>query len=349
MDKDAMDISRYIKGGMNGAERARFEERMIYDPFLAEATDGFRQDPEALYDLPLTHQVNIQWLWSVVGFVAFAAVFIAIPNKVVELPEYISSQNETAHINFKVSEIQPEMQTELVIESKQNEPDLPDEVVQVTEEENFPKLLTAEYIELKSAKPIHKVEIPSIKTDEKVIYILDLKVVKNECNELQNRTFDLSELTDFTPASFSTTIAYPRARRYESIFPQPKIATYFENLQTGLTHFKSADYIQALGVFSALLKANNQEPNAQFYSALSHYNLGNYEIAETGFARMEKLASTGFSQESEWYRALSLKKLKRNDEAQDLLWEIVDGGGHYSERAMELVEESGKVNSFDQY
>jgi len=65
--------------------------------------------------------------------------------------------------------------------------------------------------------------------------------------------------------------------------------------------------------------------------------LGKYDQALSGFTKVESLANQTFNPESEWYRALSLDKLGRKDEARVLFLEIANEGGHYAERARALL------------
>ncbi|NEN21951.1 hypothetical protein G3O08_00340 [Cryomorpha ignava] len=338
MDKEAINIERFINGGMDAGERTGFEARMASDPFLAEAVDGFLQDPAALYDLPICSAVKINWWWSIVGAVAVATVFLTIPNRISEIPGSSFSRVRTVNIDLEKVELQSQEQTTPVWNIELDNTIKKSGVTPVWDENHSPNLLTADFVDSKSAKPILKIEYPKLKVDEMILYVLDLKVVKSKLIEVNKPEIDLSELTDFTPANFSTTIAYKRSKQYEGIFPEPKTETYMDKLESGLRYFKAEDYVKALNVLSNLLIENNQDPNAQFYSALSHYHLGDYQMAEAGFEQMEKLATLSFAPESEWYRALSLQKLGRTDEARDLLLEIADDGGHYAERAMVLLE-----------
>lgn len=338
MDKQALYIERYLNDGMNSSERMGFESEMECDPFLSEAVDGFRQDPGALYDLPVSPVVKINWWWSIVGFVAAATVFLSIPNEISEIAEFSISTNKILKVDLQAIprefEVQPAPTFDIVlIETPEKS-----QTSEIKEANVSADLLTAEFLDPKSANLIHKTDIPTLKVEEKIIYILDLKVVKPQFQKSAYQETDLSELTDFTPANFSTTVAYKRAKKYESIFPESKAATYLEKLESGLRYFKAEDYTKALRVFSMLLENNNFDSNAQFYSALSHYYLGNYKAAEAGFERMNKSGAFSFAPESKWYRALSLQELGRADEAHGLLLEIADGGGHYAPRAKLLLK-----------
>ena len=335
MDKEAIEIGRYINGKMNEVERVDFKVAMVEDPFLAEAVAGFQKDPDALCDLPVTSSVKIQWLWSLAGVLAVVFVFLLIPQKVIDVPVITQEKYEgfeelelvvyedAESVGESLTDEHFSRDTELVPEFSMNE-----ESVELKVDRVYPK----------PAKVHVESEVPKLKVMEKIIYVLDLKVVDNSPEEEVKPFYELSNLTDFTPANFSTTIAYKRSKQYEGIFPEPKAETYMDKLESGLRYYKAEDYVKALSVFSKLLIENNQDPNAQFYSALSHYHLGYYRIASAGFGRMEKLATLSFAPESEWYKALSLRKQGRDKEAHELLLEIAEGGGHYAERAKTLLE-----------
>ncbi len=336
MDKEAIEIGRYIKGEMAEAERIDFETRMDDDPFLGEAVAGFQKDPGALFDLPInTNLVTIQWWGTLIGVFAVAVVFLLIPQKVIDVPILAQDKNYTVHEELEREEpaVVELIEVHEYIENASAEIDWSLESAKIEESID----LEADRIFIKPAKLYVESEVPALKVEEKIIFILDLKVVKTAQKDETEPLYELSDLTDFTPANFSTTTAFKRAEKNKGIFPEPHEPTYLERIERGLKYLKSEDYSSALRIFSLILKENNQDVNAIFYSALSRYKLGNYELATRDFAKVEGLANQAFIPESEWYRALSLEKLGRKAEARGLLLKIANEGGHYAERARALL------------
>lgn len=331
MDKEAIRIGRYIDGEMNVGELASFEASMACDPFLAEAVAGFKKDPGALYDFPIANGVKIQWWWSLVGVFAVAVVFMLIPQKDIDIPVFENPVNKEVieNLELDVNEniaIIEEDEIEEKISAKPiliNEPVADEEVVELIAKTVYPK----------PAKLVIENELPELKIEENILFILDLKVVDNAQKEAEDSFYNLSDLTDFTPANFSTFTAFKRSEKYRGIFAEPLESTYLDQVETGLKYFKKGDYARAIRVFKLILKEDHLDVNALFYSALSEYEMGNYERALVGFTRVENLANQSFNQESEWYRALSLRKLGRIDESNSLMMKIANGDGHYSDRA----------------
>ena len=95
----------------------------------------------------------------------------------------------------------------------------------------------------------------------------------------------------------------------------------------------------ALEKFKPLLRINNDDPNALFYSGISCYYIKDYPKALIMFNRIGNLSNNVFKQDAYWYKALCFLDMKKNAEAKTLLQHIADIEGFYSGRAKKALIE----------
>jgi hypothetical protein len=177
--------------------------------------------------------------------------------------------------------------------------------------------------------PESNVMLPHFNSD--VIYIYDLKV----CN--YNKLYFGSLGTDETP--FKTHTPVFRENK-ESSLPDldPDLAVLPADrvLKEGLIAFNKQRHSRALEYFDLLLENNPYDINARFYSALCHYNLGNFERAVADLNAIQA-TNNSFNPEAQWFTALITLKRGNKYSAKQMLEKIVEEKGFYSKRAKEKL------------
>lgn len=115
--------------------------------------------------------------------------------------------------------------------------------------------------------------------------------------------------------------------------------TYHQLLDQAMYELKEGNYQAAIDKFSIILQHHPENVNAQFYSGLSHYHLGNYKKALKLLDKAMSNEVTTLNQEAQWYKALTLIKLSDKKEAEKILKQIVSENGFYSDKAREKLKE----------
>jgi tetratricopeptide (TPR) repeat protein len=109
-------------------------------------------------------------------------------------------------------------------------------------------------------------------------------------------------------------------------------------LKQGLASFNKQNFVKALESFSLLIENNPKDVNAQFYSALSWYNLNRTDKAIEYLNEVLKNSNSAFHPEAQWYLALVTLKAGNKESARQLFESIVSEKGYYSKRAAEKLK-----------
>ena len=110
-------------------------------------------------------------------------------------------------------------------------------------------------------------------------------------------------------------------------------------LNLAMKSLRDNKFETALEKFKPLLRINNDDPNALFYSGISCYYIKDYPKALIMFNRIGNLSNNVFKQDAYWYKALCFLDMKKNAEAKTLLQHIADIEGFYSGRAKKALIE----------
>jgi len=110
-----------------------------------------------------------------------------------------------------------------------------------------------------------------------------------------------------------------------------------QQLREAMLQFSKANYTGSIHTLKALLDYNAADANAQFYSGMSYYYLGNDARALEFFDKVLANTNNIFHQESAFYKAQVLVRTKQTEEAAVLLKSIIAERGFYSQRAAELL------------
>lgn len=113
---------------------------------------------------------------------------------------------------------------------------------------------------------------------------------------------------------------------------------YMQYLTTCISSIDRGDFKQAIEEFGVILEQYPDDVNAQFYSAHAYYQLGEYDKALGLYDKALGNKITKFKDESEFYKAKSLKALGRTEEANKIFTKIAGKNGFYSAKAAKELE-----------
>lgn len=166
-----------------------------------------------------------------------------------------------------------------------------------------------------------------------VIYIYDLKVTKY--NELYfNQKKASFEMKGYTPS-------YKENKDGSNNLIESDITqTYTADrvLKKGLEYFNKGKYSKAIAEFQMLLDLNPDDINSLFYSAVSFYQIGKYNLAVKNLELVLQNSNNVFHPEAKWNLALADLKLGEKIRAKELLNEIVSDKGFYSKKAADKLK-----------
>jgi tetratricopeptide (TPR) repeat protein len=108
---------------------------------------------------------------------------------------------------------------------------------------------------------------------------------------------------------------------------------YIEYISKTMGKFSRGSYKNALSRFDIILETYNDDVNANFYSGLCLYNLGQYEEAIDRFLACRLSIYNNFNEEAQWMTALCYEELGQVEKARSYYQKIIDQGGFYKKRA----------------
>jgi len=107
------------------------------------------------------------------------------------------------------------------------------------------------------------------------------------------------------------------------------------DLNDALTKINAKNYPEALQI----LKKLNQTDSVVYYTAFSLYNLNGFSDALKYFDKLKDKTSFAFYPEVQWYYANALISTNNLQMAADILREIIDDAGKFSQKAYLLLKE----------
>ncbi len=126
---------------------------------------------------------------------------------------------------------------------------------------------------------------------------------------------------------------YDDANQIQNYGKDKEIYTADAILRDALKAFNKKDYTASKDLLNYLLNYNSGDVNAQFYTALCYYNLKQNDLS---LKYLEKVLNNNinvFSQEAEWYKALTYIQKLDYGNAEAILKQIVAKNGFYKEQA----------------
>lgn len=164
-----------------------------------------------------------------------------------------------------------------------------------------------------------------------VIFIHDLKVADYlKYYFKDNRNIDIRD-NGLSPRYSNKEEAAP------SLSSKAEDRNYYahEIIKDALYAFHKKQYSLSIELLELLRRYNKDDVNAQFYTGMSYYILGDYKNALYYLSKAEENRINIFLQETEFYKALCYAKSGKTGEAKTLLTQIKNKKLFYSKRAAE--------------
>lgn len=107
--------------------------------------------------------------------------------------------------------------------------------------------------------------------------------------------------------------------------------------ESALLSYDLKIYDEALTDFLKYLVYNPNDNEILYKSGISYYNLKKYDKAILQFNKIIDCLSSKYTQDSEWYKANSLIKLGKKEDAKTILNKIITENGKYQNKALDLL------------
>ncbi|HNW50309.1 MAG TPA: hypothetical protein PKH79_04450 [Prolixibacteraceae bacterium] len=108
-------------------------------------------------------------------------------------------------------------------------------------------------------------------------------------------------------------------------------------LLKGVDFYNEKKFDDAIAQFDIVLNENGSDPMCNFYTGLCHMEKNDYNDAIHSFQKVILDNDNLFTEQAEWYMALSLLKTNEMNRAYVVLNRIVDNKGYYKKKAKELL------------
>ena len=178
----------------------------------------------------------------------------------------------------------------------------------------------------------------SISTEQELLVIDGYKVVNylNEYQQAYDAEKEITHEVSSVSARFENKTDKNNAGNART--KNTVEVTYKETLENAIHLYKNKEYRKALGEFDNILAKHSKDVNAQFYAGLCFYHLNQNAAAIKKFNAVIKNKEVAFVEEANWYKALTLIKMRDVTAAKQLLNEISKKEGFYKEKADEQLK-----------
>ena len=128
---------------------------------------------------------------------------------------------------------------------------------------------------------------------------------------------------------------------YYTVYDAPGVTrgegTQHENWQKAIDYYSAKNFREAKTYFE---KAQDEVPDYQlsFYKSSAFLAMSNIEDALSGFNVVLE-TDNDYNQQARWYKALSLIKLERIDEAKAILMNIISKESYNHEKAKQILKQ----------
>lgn len=342
------DITDYGKGS-DPSTKHMVEAKSLSGSFEADAMEGW----EAMnYDVGVMKNLDKKFIgssnigWYITGSVVVAAALVTVVLLNTDTSE--DQKNLISKTDEKLTELLEDQQVTL----EQTDIVLPDSIsiLQDAPEEQqiAPKKIEKEFKEMQTeyefkAPPviemipldkvrmaIRNVEPEYIKNSKTAaeIYLHRLKLVDYRKYRSKPKVKTKQVVLTGVPANKeSEDSEEPVSEMQEIEIP------YIEYLSKTMGKFSRGAYKNALSRFDIILETYKDDVNANFYSGLCLYNLGQYEEAIDRFLACRISTFNNFDEEAQWMTALCYEELGQDDKARVYFQKIIDQGGFYKKQA----------------
>jgi tetratricopeptide (TPR) repeat protein len=354
-------LEKYFSGKMSAAEKHALEMKAQSDPFLADAMEGYANNPEGLANvkghIDKQKKANKSFFGSrtiAVLAVACGVYLIAFmfykPEKdsvqlidddthemaeelveVEVLPESIDSfQIVSSEEQIGVSEI-VEAHSSIEIEKTNSQDSFVIYHDKITFDEDIESV---EYFEIEEEFSEQNITVyaPSVFLED--LYVVDYREIKRSGTSINYTKYELSGVS----AAFEN----DSIRNSTDLIEKQVEVPYVDYLETSMYYFAGGKFKKGLNRYLTILEQYPKDLNALFYGGHCYYNMKKYQKAlnffELALEYENEKGFVAFRQESKWYLAKTLIKLKNYGRAKKILDEIIIEGLFYSKDAMKLKE-----------
>lgn len=348
-------VRKYYSGQLSPEEMSALEQRALEDPFLREAMDGYDEHPGAFQvyaERKLQRGMSSRsTFFLAAGLLVILSVAVFFLNKQFNNPVTANATDTDSTRLVEIDIIPTSIDTLIVAEI--SEQISPSELRKSTDRYRSQSEGTDESSD--SEKPEDKIEIDpldiKIQQDDPEIAPEENNISNAFNNTSAPQTFieDLL-VVDYTQLKRNKKMEYTRyelsgvSAEYESestksgtdLVEKRVEIPYVDYLEKTLSYFNQEKYKKALSRFLIIQENYPDDINAAFYGGMCYYNLKQYEKALASFQTITDHPLVAFREESSWYQAKTLIKLKRDKEAIQTLDLIILNGGFYSSDAIQL-------------
>lgn len=355
------DIRRYVEEQMSAEERHNFESRMLEDPFLADAVDGFTENPdwagvsELQTEFGGSGSTSYSWLYiALTTLVVVVAAWFLIPSP--EAEEKQLSEEPTIELPVNADE------TELNIAQEQNdEESTPNEIVEVSKTDSSVSMILKSAPNTLPEAQEHYMATRTIEAPEKMQPISgidsSLQFKAQQSNEPKLATHStpgarIYHVRDYKVADYrglrfalqrapeppAGTPASDGVMPREMLFPEERKIPYVDFIEEAMISFASEDHKSALEDFRLVLDKYPSDVNAQFYGGMSARKLGLYAMAIQLLSSAEENVINTFKDEARYYKALCLKETGKIAEFEAEMAAIANSDSFYRDQAKEWIK-----------
>jgi len=167
-----------------------------------------------------------------------------------------------------------------------------------------------------------------------VIFLHDMKITDYSLLYFRHNKFvALSNHDGLDPAYAN----YEETEKSDVLSPAYKYYLH-QAIADAMLHFNKKNYSKCLSDLNIILEINPNDINCLFYSGMCFYHKKNYEAAIKNFNACLNHTNNTFLPEAQYYKALSLYEMGNKEEAIVLLKEIAKENSFYSEKAKKLLD-----------
>lgn len=171
-------------------------------------------------------------------------------------------------------------------------------------------------------------ELDRVHDHAKEIYLHDLKLVDYSSYRSKPEVKTKQLILTGTPANMEG----QHSEEAEPIWKEVAIP-YSTYIDKSISIFSKGSYKRALTRFETVIETYHDDANANFYSGLCLYNLGEYHKSIDSFKNCIYGPYSNFDEESQWMIALCYEKLGKRDQAKKYFQKIMEQGGYYKNQA----------------
>lgn len=348
---------------MSESEKHALELRAQNDPFLYEAMEGYENNPEALgrIEKHIENQKKADKSFfgsrtlAVLGVISLIYlvtwIFYKPENEASEIVFNQEGQKkDTATFEveiipesidtFKIVVAEEQIEVSEIVQAhssiEQVKSNSSDSFLVYQDKITFDEdIELVEYFEIEEEFSENNIIVYAPSTYLEDLFVVDYREIKRKSNLINYTKYELTGVS----AAFENDSVKKETELTERQVEVP----YMEYLETSMYYFSKKKFKKSLNRYLTILEQYPKDLNALFYGGLCYYNVKKYsealELFELAQVYETEKGFVAFRQESKWYLAKTLIKMKKINRAKRILDEIIIEGKFYSTEAIQLRKE----------